>query len=92
MEAGIDDQLNRLVAEFANRRDHRVCKLAGARVHHHDALIAHLHRDIASIAHQHVEIALHRQYMDLAVMWVRVYRATGARRSATAMLFRLVAL
>ena len=34
MEAGIDDELNRLVAEFANRRDHFVRELAGARIHH----------------------------------------------------------
>ena len=79
MEAGVDDELNRLVSdELADRRDHFVRQLARAGIHHQRALIADLHGDIAAVADQHIDIALHRQHMDFAVVRIGVDGAAGS--------------
>src|SRR5262249_53509816 len=40
MEAGVDDELDRLLAQFADRGDHLVRDLSRAGVDHHRALVA----------------------------------------------------
>ena len=75
MEAGIDDELNRLVAEFADRRNHFIGQFARACVDDQRALVADLHGDVAVLAHQHVDTALDRQHMNFTVVRIGVHRA-----------------
>ena len=53
LESGIDDELNRLIAELSYGRDDLIGDLSRAGIHHHGPLIAHLHRDVAAVADQH---------------------------------------
>ena len=80
-EAGVDDELNRLVAEFVNRLDHFVGELAGSAVDDKRSLIARLHHDVPAIAKQHVDVAGNRPDVNLAVVRFGIHGAADRRRT-----------
>src|SRR6266481_1208467 len=75
METGVDDELNRLVADRTDCGDNFIRQPSRPGVHHHCAFVTDLDGDISAVAYQHVYIALDRQYMNLAVARIRVYCA-----------------
>ena len=78
MEAGVDDELDRLRAELANRFDDLFGQLARSRIDDERALWSDLHGDIGAVAGEHVNVAGDMQHMNLSVVRRRVRRA--ARR------------
>jgi len=65
--AGVDDEANRFVRQFSNRRDHPVRGLAVARIYQKGAVFAYLHRHVRARAGQQVHVALNRQHLDFAL-------------------------
>jgi hypothetical protein len=64
--AGVDDVAQRpALGQRLDRLDYLVAHRGGAGVHHHHALIGDLHRDVSTGAGNHVDVALHRQDLDL---------------------------
>ena len=80
-EAGVDDELNRLVAEFANRLDHFIGKLTGSAVDHKRSFVARLHHDVAAIAQQHIDVRGNRPNVNLAVVRFGIHGAADRRRT-----------
>ncbi len=80
-EAGVDDELNRLVAEFANRLDHFIGELTGSAVDHKWSLVARLHHDVPAIAQQHVDVSGNRPNVYLAVVRFGINCAADRRRT-----------
>src|SRR5690242_11724430 len=68
VKARVDNELNGLFAQLADRRDYFVRELAGTCVDYHGALPADLYSNVAAVANQHVHIPLHRQHMNLAIV------------------------
>ena len=55
--------------------------VAGAGIHQQHAVVAHLHGDVAAGAGEHVDVALHRQHLDVAGGSGRLRRGLAARGS-----------
>ena len=79
MKAGVQDELNRLGAELADRCDDFVGQLAGAGIDNEGALIAYLHGDVAAVTDQHIDVALHGQDVDFTIVRVGIDGAAGLR-------------
>src|SRR5215831_7793031 len=67
-KAGVHDELNRLLADFADGGDYLIGELPGASIHDQCSLVAYLHGDVAAIAREHIDISLNGQYMNLAIV------------------------
>ena len=67
MKVRVDDVPNRLVGQLLDRREQLLAHLRGAGIDDEHALVTDLDRDVAAGAEQHVDVALHREHVNLAV-------------------------
>src|ERR1700730_2261962 len=67
MDVGIDDVTNRFIGYLPYRRNHLIAYRRESGVHEQYAFVAHLQGDVAPRSHQHINVALHRQYVNLRV-------------------------
>src|SRR2546425_1520574 len=77
METGIDDELDRVVAELLDGFNHLVRELSGARIDHERSLVADLNRDVGAVSDEHIKVALDMQNVDLTIMRIGIHGSAG---------------
>ena len=72
----IHDPPNRAVGQTPDRGDHLLARCRDARVHDENAIVTHLNGDIGAGANEHVNVPLHVEGLDVALILL------GSRRMA----------